>query len=149
MLIYLGDRILRLKEVNNTMNEKLRITYKIYLDAEDIKQSRISSTVSFVRNLFANCESTYFKNVELDDESDMEDFVLRLYVDHEVEEAECSSPEDAKTFPVDMMEFLDKIAQAQSYADIEGSFSIEYEGEKKSYRFTSESSQDFCDFVEE
>lgn len=131
------------------MGNTLKLEYKIYMEAEDIKQSRINSTVSFVRNLFENCQSTYFKNVTLDNESDMEDFILRLYVEHKVEEKECSSVEDAKSFVPDMVEFLDKIAQAQAYADLEGSFSWEYGDEKKNYHFISEGNQDFCDFTEE
>ncbi|MBE5962916.1 MAG: hypothetical protein E7256_16320 [Lachnospiraceae bacterium] len=126
----------------------LKITYKIYLESDDIKQSRIISTASFMKNLFENCQNAYFKNVKIDNESDLEDFTLRLYAEHEVEEAECSAPDDAKTFIPDMVEFLDKIAQAQSYADLEGAFSIEYQGKKESYRFISESGQDFCDFSE-
>ena len=40
-------------------DNSLKISYKIYLEAEDISQSRISSTASYVSNLFKNCNS-YF-----------------------------------------------------------------------------------------
>ena len=126
----------------------LKITYKIYLESEDIKQSRIISTSSFMKNLFENCHNTYFKNVEIDNESDLDDFTLRLYVEHKVEEAVCTSPDDAATFIPDMVEFLDNIAQAQSYVDMEGAFTLEYQGKKESYQFVSEAGQAFCDFTE-
>lgn len=128
---------------------ELVLTYKLYLEAEDINQSRIISTTSFVKNLFANCENTYFKQAKVDDESDLEDFVLRLYVVHEVKEMACTAPEDASSFILDMAEFLDKIAQAHSYLEMEGSFSLEYQGKKGMYSFSSGSGQDYCDFVEE
>lgn len=128
---------------------KLNIEYKIYLEAEDVSQSRIASCASFVKNLLENnCTSVYFKGVELDNESDMDDFTLRLYIDHKVEENECTSSDDAKNFCQDMAEVLDHIAMAHSFLDMEGSFSIDYEGNKESYRFTSESGQGYCDFEE-
>jgi len=131
------------------MSQSLKLSYKIYLEAEDIKQSRIGACASFLRNLFDNCGNTYFKNVEIDNESDMDDFSLRLYVDHTVEEEVCSNEEDAKGFILDFAEFVDKIAAAQSYMDLEGSFTYEYDGEKNAYRFISESGKDFCDFEEQ
>ena len=127
---------------------ELVLTYKLYLEAEDINQSRIISTTSFVKNLFANCGNTYLKQVKVEDESDLEDYALRLYVEHEVKEVDCTAPEDASSFILDMAEFLDKISQAHSYLEMEGSFSIDYQGRKDAYSFSSESGQDFCDFVE-
>lgn len=130
------------------MTNQLTINCQIYLEAEDINQSRILSTVSFVQNLFHNCNNTYFHQLEMDNESDMEDFTIRLYIDHKLEEEECSSPEDANTFLCDMMECLDKIAHSQSYLDMEGRFSIEFQGEKKEIQFTSEMNEGMCDFVQ-
>lgn len=127
----------------------LKITYKIYLESDDINQSRILSTTSFMKNLFENCQNSYFKNVTIDDESDLEDFSLRFYVEQEVNEEECTAPKDAETFIPDMMEFLDMAAQAQSYVDMEGSFAIEYQGKKESYRFVSEGGQDYCEITKE
>ena len=46
----------------------VKIEYKIYLEAEDVSQSRIISSTSYVKNLFQNCGNQYFKGVELDDE---------------------------------------------------------------------------------
>ena len=108
-------------EMRNTMSEnQVKLSYKIFLESEDVSQSRILSSTSFVR---------------LDLESD-------------VEEEVCSAPDSAAGFVADMAELLDAIAQAQSYMDMEGSFSISYQGETESYTFTSESGQDFCDFAE-
>ena len=74
-------------------DNSLKISYKIYLEAEDISQSRISSTASYVSNLFKNCTNSYLQKAEVDNESDMDDFTLRLYIDEKVEEEACSSPE--------------------------------------------------------
>ena len=66
-------------------DNSLKISYKIYLEAEDISQSRISSTASYVSNLFKNCTNSYLQKAEVDNESDMDDFTLRLYIDEKVE----------------------------------------------------------------
>lgn len=126
----------------------MRITYKIYMEAEDISQSRILSSTSFVKNLLKNCGNSYFQNAKVDDESELEDFTLRLYVESEIEEELCSSVEDRDTFIGDMAEVLDRIAQAQSYMDMEGNFSIEYDGKQEAYAFTSEEGMDYCNFEE-
>ena len=42
-------------------DNSLKISYKIYLEAEDISQSRISSTASYVSNLFKNCTNSYLQ----------------------------------------------------------------------------------------
>lgn len=127
----------------------MKITYKIYMEAEDVSQTRILSSTSFVKNLLKNCGNSYFQNAETDEESDLEDFVLRLYVESETEEEVCSSVEDRDAFIGDMAEVLDRIAQAQSYMDMEGSFSIEYDGRKEAYTFTSEEGMDYCNFEEQ
>lgn len=127
---------------------QVKLSYKIFLESEDVSQSRILSSTSYVRNLLKNCTNHYFQNAEIDDESDLDDFVLRLYLESDVEEEVCSAPDSAAGFVADMAELLDAIAQAQSYMDMEGSFSISYQGETESYSFTSESGQDFCDFAE-
>ena len=127
--------------------KQLQLTYKIYMEAEDVAQTRIISSTAFVKNLFKNCGNSYFKETQIDDESDLDDFVLRLYAEKELAEDVCSAPADAKTFLGDMAEFLDNIAQAQSYMDMEGSFSIHYEGKEETYRFVSEAGNDYCDFT--
>lgn len=127
----------------------MKIIYKIYMEAEDVSQSRILSSTSFVKNLLANCGNTYFHDAQIDDESDLEDFALRLYVEKEIEEEVCSASEDAEAFIGDMAEVLDHIAQAHSYMDMEGSFLIDYNGKTEAYTFTSEEGMDYCDFAEQ
>lgn len=130
------------------MSEQMKITYKIYLEAEDVSQSRILSTTSYFINLFKNCTNYYLQSAEVDDECDLEDFTLRLYVEENIEEEVCSHEEDAKAFLGDMAEFLDAIAMAQSYLDMEGSFAVSFEGVEEEYTFASEAGKDFCDFFE-
>lgn len=127
---------------------QLNIKYNIYLEADDVAQSRILSSIAFVKNLMANCSSSYFKNAAVDDESDLDEFVLRFYIENEIHEAECAAAEQARAFVPDMAEFLDTIAAANSFMDMEGSFFWEYEGEKKAYQFRSEGGTDYCDFEE-
>lgn len=78
---------------------QVKITYHIYLEAEDVSQSRILSSTSYVKNLFKNCGNHYFQGVDFDDESDLDDFTLRLFVEQEILEEECSVEADAKDFP--------------------------------------------------
>lgn len=75
----------------------------------------------------------------------MDDFTLRLYIDEKVEEEECSSPECAEGFLENIAEFLDAVAAAHSYLDMEGSFSISYHGVEDTFRFRSEAGSDLCD----
>lgn len=130
------------------MADKLKINYKIYLEAEDVSQSRILSTTSYVTNLFKNCGNHYLQQASVDNECDMDDFVVRLFIEEMIEEEECVFPEDAKNFLGDMAEFLDAIALAQSYLDKEGSFSISYQGKEEAFDFISEAGSDYCDFTE-
>lgn len=130
-------------------DNSMKITYKIYMEAEDVSSSRILSSTAFVKNLLKNCGNSYFWNVKIDDESDLEDFTLRLYVENEIEEEVCSFVEDRDNFIGDMAEILDRIAQAQSYMDMEGSFSAEWDGKKEAYAFTCEAGMDYCDFKEQ
>ena len=62
---------------------QVKITYHIYLEAEDVSQSRILSSTSYVKNLFKNCGNHYFQGVDFDDESDLDDFTLRLFVEQD------------------------------------------------------------------
>ena len=62
-----------------------------------------------------------------------------------VEEEACSSPECAEGFLENIAEFLDAIAAAHSYLDMEGSFSISYHGVEDTFRFRSEAGSDLCD----
>ncbi len=130
------------------MNQ-LAITYKIYLEAEDVSVTRIKSSTSFVHSLFQNNQNIYLKNAQIDDESELEELILRLYIEKEIQEETASSKEAAQDFVLDLAQVLDAIAAANSYMDMEGSFSWSFDGEEKRYRFCSESGQDFCEIMEE
>lgn len=128
---------------------QLSITYKIYLEADDISASRIKSSTAFMRRLLEGSRNSYLKHADIDDESDLDEFTMRFYIENSIHEDVCASTDDAESFVLDMAELLDKAASAQSYMDMEGSFSWEFDGRQKKYRFQSESGQDYCEIVEE
>lgn len=128
------------------MADPMKMNYKIFLEAEDVSQSRILSCASYMKNMLANHKNPYISRAVLDDESDMDDFVLRLFVEETIEEETCANQEMAEGFIDDMAELVTEIAQAHSFLDMEGSFSIAYEGEALAYTFTSASGDDGCDF---
>lgn len=128
------------------MADPMKMNYKIFLEAEDVSQSRILSCASYMKNMLANHKNPYISRAILDDESDMDDFVLRLFVEETIEEETCANQEMAEGFIDDMAELVTEIAQAHSFLDMEGSFSIAYEGESLAYAFTSASGDDGCDF---
>ena len=127
----------------------LKFSYKIYLESEDVSQSRIQSCTSFVNDIITNHKNPYLGRAQITNENDLDDFVLRLYADEEIEEDECSSENDAKAFIDDMVDLLFDIAHMHSFLDMEGSFSVELNGERKAYVFRSESGDSLCDFEEE
>lgn len=127
---------------------QLKFNCKIYLEAEDVSQSRILSTAAYVKNLFQNSNNPYIAGIQIDDESDMEDFIFRLYLEADKEE-NCSDGEIVDMLAPQIAELLSIIAQAHSYLDMEGEFSVKYDGKIESYRFCSESGESFCDFYEE
>lgn len=130
------------------MADAVKISYKIFLEAQDVSQSRILSCASYMRNILAGCGNSYISRAVLDDESDMDDFALRLFVDEEIEEAECRDAKMAESFIDDMAGLVTEIAQAHSFLELEGSFSISYKGETLSYAYTSAGGDDGCDFKE-
>ena len=128
------------------MADSMKINYKIFLEAEDVSQSRILSCASYLKNVLINHRNPYISRAVVDDESDMDDFILRLFVEEDIEEEECKRPEMAEAFIDDMAELVTDIAQVHSVLDMEGSFAIEYEGEALAYSYTSVSGDDGCDF---
>lgn len=128
------------------MADSMKINYKIFLEAEDVSQSRILSCASYLKNVLANHKNPYISRAIVDDESDMDDFVLRLFVEESIEEAECTNNEMAEAFIDDMAELVTEMAQVHSFLDMEGSFSIVYAGEALAYSYTSASGDDGCDF---
>lgn len=125
------------------------ITYKIYLEAEDVSATRIKSSTAFVRSLFQNSQNVYLNQADMDDESELEELTLRFYIEKEIQEAKASSQESAEDFVLDLAQVLDTIAAAHSYMEMEGSFSWTYDGTQKKYSFRSESGQDDCEITEE
>lgn len=128
------------------MADPMKINYKIFLEAEDVSQSRIMSCASYVKNILVNHRNPYISRAVVDDESDMDDFVIRLFVEETIEEENCASQEMAEAFIDDMAELVTEMAQAHSFLDMEGSFSIAYEGESLAYAYTSAGGDDGCDF---
>lgn len=121
---------------------------KIFLEAEDVSQSRIMSSASSVKAMLEQSPNAYLKTLELEDESDMDEFALRLYIQKEETEEKCSDDESAKGFLDDAAELLAEIAHVHSFLDMEGSLKSEYQGEKEAYTFHSESGSLFCEFDE-
>ncbi len=68
------------------MADTMKMEYKIFLEAEDVSQSRILSCASYMKRVLESCNNPYISRAELDDESDLDDFVLRLFVEEEIEE---------------------------------------------------------------
>ena len=106
------------------MADTMKMEYKIFLEAEDVSQSRILSCASYMKRVLESCNNPYISRAELDDESDLDDFVLRLFVEEEIEEKECTNPAMVESFIEDMAELVTGIAEAHSFVDLEGSFSL-------------------------
>ena len=127
---------------------KLKIDYKIFMEAEDVAQTRILSTESYVKKSLAAHKNPYINRAKVDNESDLDDFILRLYVEEEIEEEECENTDAAEGFLDELAELLAEFAHVQSYLEMEGSFSISFEGEQIAYRFVSEEGDCNCAFEE-
>lgn len=127
-------------------NGKLVIDYKIFMEAEDIAQTRILSSGSYVTKSLALHKNPYIAKANVDNESDLDEFELRLYVNEHIEEEDCENVDAAESFLDEMAQLLTEFARMHSYMDMEGSFSISFAGEQIAYRFTSESGSVHCDF---
>lgn len=110
------------------MADTMKMEYKIFLEAEDVSQSRILSCASYMKRVLENCNNPYISRAVLDDESDLDDFVLRLFVEEEIEEKECTNPAMAESFIEDMAELVTGIAEAHSFLDLEGKLFCHMEG---------------------
>lgn len=128
------------------MAEQLKINYKIFFEAEDVSQTRIMSCAAYVKNVLANHKNPYINCAVVDDESDMEDFIVRLFVEETIEEETCTNREMAEAFIDDMAELVTEMAQAHSFLDMDGSFSIKYGDDALAYSYTSVSGDAGCDF---
>ena len=100
----------------------LKIKYKLYLEAEDVSQSRILSSASYLENVLHNHANPYIKCAQIDNESE--------------------------AFLDEFADVLSEIAHIHSFMDMEGSFSVSFEGEHIAYDFRSEPGDGMCDFIE-
>ena len=86
----------------------LKIKYKLYLEAEDVSQSRILSSASYLENVLHNHANPYINCAQIDNESDLDEFELRLYVDETIEETDCANADAAEAF---LDEFADVLSE--------------------------------------
>lgn len=127
---------------------KLVIDYKLFFEADDIAQTRILSSESYIRKSLSAHKNLYIACAKGDSETDLDEFLLRLYYNEHIEEEECQNVDAAEGFLDEMAELLAEIARMQSYLDMEGSFSISFAGERIAYHFTSEAGSTHCNFEE-
>ncbi|MBR3770183.1 MAG: hypothetical protein IKL06_06575 [Lachnospiraceae bacterium] len=119
-------------------NGKLVIDYKLFFEADDVAQTRILSSESYIKKSIAAHKNRYIAKAKPDSETDLDEFLLRLYYDEHIEEEECTDVDAAEGFLDELAALLTEIARMQSYLDMEGSFSISFAGEQISYHFESE-----------
>ena len=130
-------------------DNKLKIQYKLYLEAEDVSQSRILSCASYLENALQHHTNPYISCAEIDNESDLDEFEVRLYVDEVIEEEHCENVDAAESFLDEFAEILSEIAHLHSFLDMEGSFEISFEGEHIASTFASEPGDGLCEFEEQ
>ena len=130
-------------------NGKLVIDYKLFFEADDIAQTRILSSESYIAKSLSAHKNPYIARAKADRESDLDEFLLRLYYDEHIEEAECADVDAAEGFLDELAELLTEIARMQSYLDMEGSFSISFAGEQIAYRFASEAGDTRVQFTQQ
>ena len=97
----------------------MKFNCKIYLEAEDVAQSRILSTTSYVKNLIANCNNSYISRLQIDDENDLDDFIIRLYAEAEIIEDTVTDEKAAEMLAPHLAELLTEIAQVLKWLRIE------------------------------
>jgi len=129
-------------------DKKLVIDYKLFFEADDVAQTRILSSESYIKKSLKAHKNPYIANAKPDSETDLDEFLLRLYYAEHIEEEECQNVDAAEGFLDELAELLTEIARMQSYLDMEGSFSISFEGETFAYRFVSEAGSTHCSFEE-
>lgn len=139
-------------QIGRTKGEKMaefQYELKIFLEAEDISQSRIKSSYASIKAMLEQSANSYIKAMEIEDESDLDEFVLRFYIQTAGEEEKCSNVESAKGFVDDAAELLMEISHMHSFLDMEGTIQAVCQGETYSYTFASESGSCTCDFIRE
>ena len=129
-------------------DKTLVIDYKLFFEADDIAQTRILSSESYIKKSLASHKNPYIANAKADSETDLDEFLLRLYYAEHIEEEDCQNVDAAEGFLDELAELLTEIARMQSYLDMEGNFSISFEGETIAYHFVSEAGSTHCSFEE-
>lgn len=129
-------------------NQKLVINYKLFFEADDVAQTRILSSENYIKKSISAHKNPYIAKAKPDSETDLDEFLLRLYYNECIEEEVCSNEDAAEGFLDELAVLLDEIARMQAYLDMEGSFSISFKGEQIAYRFTSEAGSTSCVFEE-
>ncbi|MBO5372001.1 MAG: hypothetical protein J6A75_04675 [Lachnospiraceae bacterium] len=124
---------------------QIKFNGKIYLEAEDVAQTRILSTTSAVEAVFKNSKNPYISAMKVEADNDMEDFILRICICAEIEEI-CENDQNVEMLAPQLAELLTDLAQAHSYLEMEGRFSVECGELKEAYRIISEGGDDLCDF---
>ena len=119
-------------------NGKLIIDYKLFFEADDLAQTRILSSESYIKKSISAHRNPYIAKAVADSESDLDEFLLRVYYNEHIEEEECENVDAAEGFLDELAELLVEIARIQSAIDMEGSFSISFGGEEIAYHFVSE-----------
>ncbi|MBR5127912.1 MAG: hypothetical protein IKU69_05740 [Roseburia sp.] len=130
-------------------NGKLVINYKLFFEADDVAQTRILSSESYIKKSIAMHKNPYIKQAKPDSETDLDEFLLRLYYEEHIEEEECADVDGAEGFLDELAALLTEIARMQSYLDMEGSFSISFAGEQIGYHFASEAGDTRVVFTEQ
>ena len=137
-----------MKRDKDMENGKVQINYKLYFDAEDIGQTRILSSESYLKKSIAMHKNPYIAAGKAESDSNLDEFYLQLYVEGAIEEAECTDVDAAEGFLDEMAELLTEFARMQSYIEMEGDFSISFAGESIAYHFVSEAGDCNCSFTE-
>ncbi len=130
-------------------NKKVVIEYKLFFEADDVAQTRILSSENYIKKSIAAHKNPYIAKAKPDSETDLDEFLLRLYYNEHIEEEVCADEDAAEGFLDELAVLLDEIARMQAYLDMEGSFSISFKGEQIAYRFTSEAGSTNCSFEEQ
>lgn len=123
----------------------LKVKYHIYMEAEDISQTRILSAASYIKEKLESYSSSFIKEAQIADESDLDDFILRLYINVS-EEVENAAEEAADVFVDEFLDLIEEIAHVQSFMEMEGSCLAEVAEQKEEFTFTSEAGTGHCEY---
>lgn len=138
----------KMRRNGEIMSNTLKINYKIYLEAEDVAQSRILSCASYLENVLHQHKNPYICCAQTENDSSLDEFELRLYAHGEIEENECKNVDAAEAFLDEFAAVLSDTAHIHSFLQMDGSFSISFEGEKIAYEFESWPHESRCKFTE-